>query len=102
MESRIKQRNVIDIRKIPKGQRVKTIFDRFLQLEINEELLVIADHDPEHLLALMKNDRIPVSVREYHTEVNSDGTYTGIFKKAHVPGYSVNQSKGRKSIGASP
>ena len=71
----------IDIRNIAPGERRGKIFERFLALGQGQELHVIADHDPVHLLGSMKSHKLPVDVAAYRTLTDKDGTFTGIFKK---------------------
>lgn len=79
MEKTNENRNTIDARTIPPQVRHETIFNRFLTLRPGEVLEVIVDHDPLHLLRHMELQELPVDSDNYHSQLNTDGTYSGFF-----------------------
>ncbi len=78
----------IDVRTILPSERHQRVFDQFLDLKDGQELHVIVDHDPKHLLEHMKHQGLPVDADAYRTVLKDDGTFVGIFRKLEKNGNS--------------
>lgn len=71
----------IDTREIQPIDRHSRIFEEFMTLQPGQELHVIVDHDPRHLLEHMTHEGIPVEVSSYRSYHNDDGTFVGVFRR---------------------
>lgn len=91
METLENEGNIIDVRKISPQEKHGKIFESFRKIRPGEELQVIADHEPRHLLDHMIHEGLPVVESEYRSRINGDGTFSGFFRKenAGVPASGV-------------
>ncbi len=81
METKQVEPVIIDARTIPPSERHGRIFERFLSLKSGQELHVIVDHDPAHLVEHMKHEGLPIDNSAYRSYRDDNGTFTGIFRK---------------------
>ena len=75
-----KQR-IVDVRLMPPPARHPYIFKVFDELEPDETLLVVVDHDPAHLVQFMKHERRDFDSSTYKSYQKSPGEWIGIFRK---------------------
>lgn len=71
----------LDLREILPIERSLQVMKIFNLLDPGQELQVVADHDPSHLLQQMKRQRLPVDDAAFEVLKNSDGSFVGIFRK---------------------
>ena len=71
----------IDAREIPPSERHRRIFELFFSLKPGQELHVLADHDPAHLVEHMEHEGLPLDASAYRSCRNDDGTFLGIFPR---------------------
>lgn len=83
--SEIQEIVIVDVMSIAPAERRSKIFKAFDALSPGQELHVIVDHDPGHLLEHMRHEGLPVDYDAYKSLVDGKGMYTGIFKKREVP-----------------
>ena len=67
METKQVEPVIIDARTIPPSERHRRIFERFLSLKSGQELHVIVDHDPVHLVEHMKHEGLPIDNSAYRS-----------------------------------
>ena len=81
METKEVEFVTIDAREIPPIDRHRRIFEEFLALKPGQELHVLVDHEPEHLVAHMKHEKLPLDESAYRSYRQNDGTFVGIFRR---------------------
>ena len=72
---------IIDASRIPPAERHRRIFEQFFSLKPGQELHVMVDHDPVHLVEHMKHEGLPIDNSAYRSYRDEDGTFTGIFRR---------------------
>ena len=82
MEAKEIESVTIDARTIEPSDRHRKIFEQFLALGPGQELHVIVDHDPVHLVAHMKHEQLPLDESAYKSYQQSDGTFVGVFRRS--------------------
>ena len=71
----------IDARILAPSDRHRRIFEQFIGLKTGQELYVIIDHDPRHLVEHMKQEGLPLDASPYRSFMNDDGTFVGVFRR---------------------
>ncbi len=74
-------RKVIDARELDPRTRHGEIFNEFMQLMPGGSIDVVVDHKPDHLLALMKHEGLPVDDNKYKSEQRDGGSWVGTFTR---------------------
>lgn len=82
MEQKEVESVTIDAREIQPMDRHRRIFEEFLALKPGQELHVLVDHDPEHLVAHMKHEKLPLDDSAYRSYRQEDGTFVGVFRRS--------------------
>lgn len=75
------QEKIIDVRSMPPPARHNYIFKIFDSLKPGEELLVVNDHEPVHLVQFMKHERRDFDYGAYRAYQKSQSEWVGVFKK---------------------
>ncbi|MEM0117263.1 MAG: DUF2249 domain-containing protein [Conexivisphaerales archaeon] len=73
-----------DVRAIPPFQRHQLILERFESLKPGEELIIINDHEPLHLLYFMQHERDDFDPSSYSAEMVEPGKWIARFRKREV------------------
>lgn len=81
MESQQQEPVTMDVRNMAPVERHPKIFEKFMSLHPGQELRIIVDHEPKHLLEHMKHEGLPVVSSAYTSFRNDDGSYVGVFRR---------------------
>jgi len=74
----------IDVRGIPPHERHSKVFELFDAMKPGETLLVVNDHEPEHLVAFMKHERRDFDAEAYSAHERKPGEWVGVFTKREI------------------
>ncbi|HLI47030.1 MAG TPA: DUF2249 domain-containing protein [Geobacterales bacterium] len=77
-------KKVVDVRNLPPYQRHGLIFSVFDELEPGEEMLIVNDHEPIHLLHHLKHERRDFDEESYRAYEKEPGMWIAVLKKKRV------------------
>ena len=72
---------MVDVRSMPPHVRHSHIFKIFDEMLPGEKLLVVNDHEPIHLVQLMKHERRDFDAASYQAYQKGPKEWVGVFKK---------------------
>jgi|GEM_PF-126378 uncharacterized protein (DUF2249 family) len=74
----------LDVRAVPPPQRHDLILKRFEELKPGDELVIINDHEPLHLLYFMQHERDDFDASSYTAQMVQPGKWVARFRKKDV------------------
>lgn len=84
MEHQNRKQLIIDVRETTPTERHNKVVEIFKGLNPGEEILIISDREPIHLIAEIKHNGIPIDESAYSSKEREDGAYESILVKGQV------------------
>jgi uncharacterized protein (DUF2249 family) len=81
MPTKASDQHEIDVRGLPPHERHRKVLELFNALKPGEALSVVNDHEPVHLVALMRHERSDFDSEAYRAYQRGPGEWVGVFKK---------------------
>jgi len=81
---------IVDVRSMPPPSRHSHILKIFDEMTPGENLLVVNDHEPTHLLQFMKHERRDFDAASYSAYQKGPSEWVGVFKKKEADQVSEN------------